>query len=876
MIAPLILAALFQVPAPTQELAPGTRYDPSIPTLEQVVGHDFRAEVTPPDGVIRYMEALHEAAPDRTRLIRYATSWEGRPLMVMVLGTPERIARLDAIKADLRALNDPRGLSEAEGRALVERLPVVTMILHGIHGNEISSSGAAMAEAYHLLAAQGDPDIDLVFRESLVLIDPMENPDGRARFVFQNSMGRSRWEDAATWSAEHDEGWPGGRGNHYLFDMNRDLFIQSQPETRGKVAVLLEYRPQIVADLHEMGGNSTYFFPPTAPPSNPWFTEEQIQLMDVFGSANAAAFDRRGFSYFNRDTYDLFYPGYVDMWPMTHGALGMTYEQASARALVLRRDDGDLMTYGDGVTHHFTSAIQTMVTAAKNREAILRDYLAFRRDGVRGSDRGPAEYVLTSHDPGMTARLAQLLVHNGVEVFEASGPARVGTRTLEAAGTYIVPLTQPASRMARMLLDPHVPMDTAFIQRQIELRARRERDEIYDVTAWSQSLLWDVEVLSADRPTGARGEKLGFRAFPEESDFSSEAEALPPATVAYLMPWGIDAAQAAAVALREGVRIRSAGGDFTLGGRHYGVGTAIIRVAENGPDLARRLGVIAAGTGAEIVPVDDSYVREGTSLGSGSTRALREPRVMLVYDSPGSSLSVGWARYVLERRYGQRTSAVRASSLGRAQLSEYDVIVFPSGNYASAVNRGLVDRIQQWMRDGGTVVTLGESTRWATLDNVGLLATKAERRGGRAEGMDPPKQDTPDQPIDYLEAIAPPDEGPESVPGAILRGILDTDHWLAAGTDGEIGVFAESSRVFSPITLDEGVNVGRFAPLEDLTLSGTVWREAQPQLANKPFLIHQPVGRGQIIAFAEDPNYRAYTESTMLLFMNAVLLGPGR
>ncbi|HKJ01377.1 MAG TPA: hypothetical protein VJ997_02950, partial [Longimicrobiales bacterium] len=269
-------------------------------------------------------------------------------------------------------------------------------------------------------------------------------------------------------------------------------------------------------------------------------------------------------------------------------------------------------------------------------------------------------------------------------------------------------------------------------------------------------------------------------------------------------------------------------------------------------------------------------VREGTSLGSGSTRALREPRVLLVYDSPGSSLSVGWARYVLERRYGQRTSAVRASSLGRATLSEYDVVVFPSGNYSGVVGRGLLDRLRQWMRDGGTVVTLGESTRWATQDGVGLLDTKAERRGGREEGTDPPKAGTPDQPIDYLDAITPEDEGPESVPGAILRGILDTDHWLAAGTDGEIGVFAESSRVFSPITLDQGLNVGRYAPLDRLVLSGTVWTEARPQLANKPFLIHEPVGRGQIIAFTEDPNYRAYTESTMLLFMNAVLLGPGR
>jgi hypothetical protein len=250
--------------------------------------------------------------------------------------------------------------------------------------------------------------------------------------------------------------------------------------------------------------------------------------------------------------------------------------------------------------------------------------------------------------------------------------------------------------------------------------------------------------------------------------------------------------------------------------------------------------------------------------------------VLLVYDSPGSSLSTGWARYVLERRYGQRTTAVRASSLGRARLADYDVVVFPSGDYSSVVGKSLVGRLQQWMRDGGTVVTLGESSRWATGDGVGLLATKAERRGGRAEGTAPPKEDTPDQPIDYLDAIAPRDEAPEPVPGAILRTILDTEHWLAAGVDGEIGVFDQSDRVLSPITLDHGENVGRYADVDSLVMSGTVWEEAQPQLANKAWLIYQPAGSGQLIAFAEDPNYRAYTEATMLLFMNAVLLGPGR
>ena len=174
------------------------------------------------------------------------------------------------------------------------------------------------------------------------------------------------------------------------------------------------------------------------------------------------------------------------------------------------------------------------------------------------------------------------------------------------------------------------------------------------------------------------------------------------------------------------------------------------------------------------------------------------------------------------------------------------------------------------------MITLGRSTRWAAQENVGLLAATIERKDGRPEGTDPPKTGTPEQPIDYLEAIEPTDEGPERLSGAILKMILDTEHWLAAGTDGEIGVFSQGSLILSPMTLDQGSNVGRYASMEELVMSGVVWEDVRPQLANKPFLIHQPVGRGQLVAFTEDPNYRAYTESTMLLFMNAVLLGPGR
>ena len=219
-------------------------------------------------------------------------------------------------------------------------------------------------EAYHLLASQGDAGVDAVLRDALVLIDPMQNPDGRARFVSTNLQGRAATADPAPYSAEHDEPWPGGRSNHYLFDMNRDWFAQSQPETRGRIKIGLEFLPQITVDLHEQGGDNAYYFSPPAEAINPHVTKSQIAAWELLGRANAARFDERGWAYYIREVYDAFYPGYGDSWPTFQGSIGNTYEQASARGLAFARSDGDTLTYRDGVMHHFNAAIVTAVTAA--------------------------------------------------------------------------------------------------------------------------------------------------------------------------------------------------------------------------------------------------------------------------------------------------------------------------------------------------------------------------------------------------------------------------------------------------------------------------------------------------------------------------------
>lgn len=333
--------------------------------------------------------------------------------------------------------------------------------------------------------------------------------------------------------------------------------------------------------------------------------------------------------------------------------------------------------------------------------------------------------------------------------------------------------------------------------------------------------------------------------------------------------------------------MQSADEAFTHSGRRYPAGTAFIRLAGNPEGTASSLASIAARHGAELVPISDTWTAQGISLGSGRVVTLTRPRVLLAWDTPTSSLSAGWARYVLERRFGQQVTAMRVSTLQNYDMRDYDVLVLPSGTYT--FGEDTLRRLRDWIRNGGTLVTLAEASRWAARDRNNLLSTDTLLRDGSPErdpeqgqgqgggpggASEPAKKPDPAKPFDYEQAIQPERERPENLAGAMLRVRLDRYHWLTAGLDAELQVVVEGSRVFAPVKLDAGRNVAVYAPTDRLVAAGLVWKEAQPLLAQRAYLMHQPLGRGHIVAFAEDPNYRAFTEATSLLFMNAVLLGP--
>lgn len=862
----LMLLAMFALasPAAAQSFAEG-QFDPAIPTLTATVGHAPGARITSPDQAYAYLKTLAAAAPDRTRLVQYATSWEGRPLYYLVLSAPANMAKLDAIRADLATI--------AAGRAGNGTALPVTWLQYGVHGNEISSTDAALMTAYHLLAAQDDAKAAKIMASTIVVIDPMQNPDGRARFVNNFLASTGIAPDADRQAAEHDEPWPSGRVNHYMFDLNRDWFTLSQPETRGKVAAIRQWNPVVVVDLHEMGGDETYFFTPAAQPFSPNLTPAQIRAYELIGRYNAAAFDARGEPYFTREVYDLFYPGYGDTWNAHQGAIGSTYEQGSARGLVFARRDGTELTYADGIANHFSASLATAEAVADNAQKFLADFAAYRA-GNAGGAAGKGSYVIDLGKRRWNAeRLGRRLAAQGITVLRREGSASVCGKSYPA-GYLAVPQAQPAARLIRSLLDRDTPLPPDFLAEQERRRSVDLPHELYDVTAWAVGPMAGVDVALCN--AAVSGDAMAA-----EAPIAPKAEGS--GAFAIAVPW-TDSGQARLVtlALREGIEGRVTDKAFAAGGRQFPRGTVVFPAGSNTPEKMARLAALAGEIGAATVALDNGWVDSGPNLGSEHFVRLTLPRVAVAWDDGIDQLSAGALRYVLEQRIGLPVTPIRTTRLARADLSDYDVVLVPEGNPAAQLGDGGQRNLRAFVQRGGVLVAVGDSLETFSGGDNALLAVKREaalgRDPGEAGGGKGELAEAAEIANDaaYREAIKDPAALPDTLPGALLNVVGEPDYFLSAGYDDGAVVLATGTQIFTPLGRDKGVNAVRFAAAGNLIASGYVWDENRRQMAYKPYLMAQPTGRGLVIGFAHDPATRGFLEGLDLMIANAVLVAPSR
>jgi hypothetical protein len=695
-------------------LFPGATFDPGIPTQPGLLGVEHAQRPLRHDELLRYFEALADASP-RAVLHSYSTTHEGRRMVYLAVGDEATVARLDTFREEHARRMDPRGRAPEEDGELLEQAKAVAWMAYGIHGDELSSIDAAAAVAYWLIAGEDDLARKMR-REMLVLIDPCENPDGRARFLAQTTSFAHAKPNPDTEDLSHTTVWPWGRGNHYLFDLNRDWFSMVHPESR-RSTVIASWNPQLMVDSHEMGSHDTYLFSPPRHPFNPHLPGYEWEWADRFAEDQAHALDRRGYAYYTREWNEEFFPGYGSSWASYHGAIGILYEMSGTNGTLVNQRTGTKRTYAQAVEHQVASSVANLTTLADNRAALLADFVAGRREVIDRGRKGPVgAWVLPegSH-PGRTRALVRLLRAEGVEALRAttSPPqvsglrdARTG-RKVETAqlpeATWMVPLDQPAGALVRALLDPHVPMEAPFFREEREYLERGKGTRLYEVTAWSLPLAYGIEAhWTPVRPTSGWSEEPV-----PESAGSLKSLSEP---YAYLIDGASDeAVWALADLLEQDLAVRVAERPFRVEGMTFGRGALLIKREGNPGDLEERLAEVVMRRPVVVQAVSTAKAQEGPDLGGRYFHALVAPRVGIWTGAPVSPSAYGALWHLFDERLDLRFSGLDLSRFGRVDLARYNVLIFPAvfggpGAYRELLGPGGLARLKAWIEAGGTAI----------------------------------------------------------------------------------------------------------------------------------------------------------------------------
>jgi hypothetical protein len=859
---PALLCAAPLAASLPQGLLPPADHRPEVPQP------DLGARYTAHHRLLAYVRALAAAAPDRVRLTTLNVTEEGREQPFLVITSPENLRRLDELTALNAKLAEPRTCSEAEARRITETNPVFVWLGYSVHGSEASGSEAALAVAYHFAAARS-PEVLKQLDRVVILLDLTQNPDGRARHLQAVAEATTPFNASDPQDAQNALRWPSGRFNHRLFDLNRDWSWQTQAETRAKTAAFLRWNPQVAADIHEMWPEATYYFPPTMQPIHEALPEAFAgRWQTAFGKGLARAFDARGWAYFSRDVFDLFYPGYGDSWPTFQGAVGMTFEVAGQGGLAFKRLDGELLTLEGRLRRHTAASLATVATAAAERQALLWDFQRARRDRVALGDRAGAFLVAEGEDPGRAQALAALLERNGIEVLRTS--AELATQGLEPiglvrsptvpAGSYLVPLDQPRGALAQALLEGEAHMGPK---------------PTYDATAWSLPLAFNVPAWRAKmRP------QLGTKSTRPPVD----AE-LPEAAWGYLIPAGHEGVERTlATLLREGFKATALAEPAAFQNRRLGAGTIVLPRNMNPPGLRARLEALRRENQHPVLATDTAQMASGPDLGSNRSLILRAPHIAVLMDRPANPTAFGALAHTLTEA-GQPFVQLRADRLGATSLTRFThVVIVDDGAQGKAWQQVLGDggaaKLKAWIAEGGSLLAFQGGAAYAsraglTPTGYHLLAKAAEE--ARLKEKDP-KREAPK--ADPAELIHPWDKREdralaESIPGAFLKVRVDGSHPLAWGLHAEQGAAVLDTN--DPILeLSAGGENPLYYAKEGLKVSGLLPKPLEEKLQQSAYALREHAGQGAVILVAGDPVFRAQTPFTRRLVFNAIFFGAYR
>lgn len=816
-----------------------------IPSPESFLGYKVGTRFTPHHRLVEYYKAVAAASPSTVKLQQYGATNEGRPLMLAFVSSAQNISNLESI----RTKNVERTTAGAKSSGQ-DNVPIV-WLSYNVHGNETSSSEASMLTLYALVDPS-NTQTKTWLQNTLVIIDPCLNPDGRDRYVnWFNSVSGTTFNPQPE-SREHRETWPGGRSNHYNFDLNRDWAWQTQVETQQRLVVFNQWLPQIHVDFHEQGYNQPYYFAPAAEPFHEVITPWQREFQNTIGRNHAKYFDEKGWLYFTKERFDLLYPSYGDTYPIYNGSIGMTYEQGGGPAggLGVITENGDTLTLVDRAQHHHTTGLSTVEVASKNAAKLVSEFEKYYRDANNGV--GDAKAYVVKMGAGDTARvqsLLQLLDKNNIRYYSGRGTGLRGQSYASlkeealslSSADVVIPSAQPKGALVKVLFEQNTKLSDSAT---------------YDITAWSLPYAFGLQAYAVKTAiTGLETYRVNKPANIENSEMP----------YAYVIPWaGLNAAKLTGQLLQKGVKLRFITQPFSSGGQSFNRGSVIVMRTGNAamPNLFATVRNLANESGVRLVPVSSGFVEKGLDFGSSSVVPMKARKVALFTGEGVSSLGAGEVWHYFEQALKYPVALINVADAGRFNWNDYDVVVMPDGAYRFLSEKTQADAVKTWVNSGGHLVALEGAVSALSRLDWAVKARKAEDSSKEGKDKDP-----------YVNLRRYDDRERDALrdytPGSIYKVELDNTHPLAYGYPSYYYTLKQDNNQYEFLK-DDGWNVG--VVKRDGPLSGFVGVNLSQRLRNHLVFGVQEVGRGTVTYLTDDVLFRSFWENGKLLFANAVFL----
>ncbi len=799
-------------------------YNQGIPTPESIIGHQIGEWHVTHDKLVQYMYALAKASP-RITIENRGTTFEGRPLLLLYITSKKNHTNLEQIRKDHLALTEANS-----SNINTSNIPLVVYQGFSIHGNEPSGSNAAMVAAYYLAAAQGEK-IDKILNETIILFDPSFNPDGLQRFAYWANTNKNKNINPDSNDREYHEVWPGGRTNHYWFDMNRDWLPVQLPESQARIKTFHNWYPNILTDHHEMGTNSTFFFQPGIPSrTNPMTPQKNQDLTAKIAEYHAKAFNKLGSLYYSKESFDDFYYGKGSTFPDINGGIGILFEQASSRGHAQESDNG-ILTFPFTIRNHFTAALSTLDAAVDLREQLLNYQKEFYNNARKEASKGGAIVIGDEKDANKVFYFAEILKRHKIEFHELKQGFSKDGKTYKKGYSYVIPKNQKQYRL---------------INAMFQKRTTFQDSLFYDVSAWTFPLAFNLDY--SENETSSRVGDLVTELIPPKVPIPNTSN------YAYLMEWhDYNSPKALNKILEKGLRAKVGMKPFKVEGKSYDYGTILIPVQNqklNASELAEFMKEVASESNITISSVSTGMT-EGIDLGSGNFRKLEPQKVALIVGNGITPYDAGEIWHLLDQRYDMLVSKLDTRDFSRTNLSRYTDIILPN-NWGDGLTAENAKQLKTWVQNGGTLIAYKNSGKWLNSNDLLKIDFKSKKDSTQTISFE--------QKGDYF--------GAQVIGGAIFETNLDRSHPIAFGyKNNKLPTFRNSTIFMKP---DKNSYNNPITYTDNPLLSGYISSKNLAELKNTAMFKLGNLGSGKIIYFTDNTNFRAFWYGTNKLLMNAI------